>query len=40
VLSDFAVDELRKRPFTKDQKSDFLAKKAYQYSKLVQIPSM
>ena len=40
VLSDFAVDELRKRPFTDDQKSDFLAKKAYQYSKLVQIPSM
>jgi len=40
VLSDFGVDQLRRRQFTEAQKSEFLAKNAYQYSKLVQIPSM
>ena len=40
VLSDFAVDQLRNRPFTESQKSQFLAKNSYQFSKLVQIPSM
>ena len=40
VLSDFGVDQLRNRPFTDSQKAEFLAKHAYQYTKLVQIPSM
>jgi hypothetical protein len=40
VLSDFAVEQLRNRPFTDSQKSEFLAKNSYQFSKLVQIPSM
>ena len=40
VLSDFGVDQLRSRPFTDSQKADFLAKNSYQYTKLVQIPSM
>ena len=40
VLSDAAVDQLRTRPFTDTQKSEFLAKNSYQYSKLVQLPSM
>ncbi|MEN9974544.1 MAG: hypothetical protein RLZZ282_550 [Verrucomicrobiota bacterium] len=40
VLSDFAVDQLRNRPFTDAQKSEFLAKNAYPFTKLVQIPSM
>jgi len=40
VLSDFGVDQLRNRPFTDSQKSEFLAKNAFQYTKLVQIPSM
>ena len=40
VLSDFGVDQLRNRPFTDSQKSEFLAKNSFQYTKLVQIPSM
>jgi len=40
VLTDYGVDQLRKRPFTESQKSEFLAKNSYQYTKLVQVPSM
>ena len=41
VLSDFGVDQIRRRPF-KDSKemAAFLAKNSYQYTKLVQLPSM
>lgn len=40
VLSDAGIDQLRNRPFTDAQKADFLAKNSYQYTKLVQVPSM
>ena len=41
VLSDFGIDQLRKRTFTGDaQKAAFLAKNGYQYTKLVQVPGM
>ena len=40
VLSDFGVDQLRNRPFTDAQKSAFLAKNSFQYTKRVQVPSM
>ena len=40
VLSDFGVDQLRQRPFTESQQAAFLAKNGYQYTKLVQLPSM
>jgi hypothetical protein len=41
VISDYGIDQLRKRSFTTpDQQSDFLSKNSYQYSKLVQLPSM
>jgi prepilin-type N-terminal cleavage/methylation domain-containing protein len=40
VLSDVAIDQLRTRSFNEQQKSDFLAKYSYQYTKLVQLPSL
>ena len=40
ILTDSAVDQLRNRPFSDTQKAEFLAKNSYQYTKLVQIPSM
>ncbi len=40
VVSDFGIDQLRSRSFTGNQQSDFLAKNSYQYTKLVQLPSM
>lgn len=40
VLSDAGIDQLRNRPFTESQKAEFLKKNAYNYTKLVQIPSM
>jgi type II secretory pathway pseudopilin PulG len=40
VLSDFGVDQLRKRTFTEKQKSEFLSKNSYQFTKLVQVPRM
>jgi prepilin-type N-terminal cleavage/methylation domain-containing protein len=40
VLSDFGVDQLRKRTFTEAQKSEFLSKNSYQFTKVVQVPSM
>ncbi len=41
VLSDFAIEQLKRRSFKNDdQKSDFMAQNSYQFSKLVQIPSM
>jgi prepilin-type N-terminal cleavage/methylation domain-containing protein len=40
VISDFGIDQLRTRTFTGSQQSEFLAKNSYQYSKMVQLPSM
>lgn len=40
VLSDFGIDQMRTRSFTGNQLSEFLAKYSYQFTKLVQIPSM
>lgn len=41
VISDFGVDQLKRRAFKdEDAKAEFLAKNSYQYTKLVQIPSM
>ena len=40
VLSDLGIDQLRRRNMNATQQSDFLAKHSYQYSKLVQLPSM
>ncbi|MEX1113721.1 MAG: prepilin-type N-terminal cleavage/methylation domain-containing protein [Akkermansiaceae bacterium] len=40
VVSDFGIDQLRTRTFTGSQQSEFLAKNSYQYSKMVQLPSM
>ncbi len=40
VISDFGIDQLRTRTFTGSQQAEFLAKNSYEYTKLVQIPSM
>ena len=40
VISDFGIDQLRTRTFTAAQRSEFLRKNSYEYTKLVQLPSM
>jgi len=40
VISDVGIDQLRTRAFSGTQQAEFLAKNSYQYSKLVQLPSM
>ena len=40
VISDFGIDQLRKRTFSSTQESEFLTKNSYEYTKLVQLPSM
>ena len=40
VISDFGIDQLKRRTFTETQQAEFLAKNSYQYTKLVQLPSM
>jgi type II secretory pathway pseudopilin PulG len=40
VISDAGIDQLRNRPFKDNQQAEFMAKNAYNYTKLVQIPSM
>lgn len=40
VVSDFGVDQLKRRSFSGNQQAEFLAKNSYQYTKLVQLPSM
>lgn len=40
VISDFGIDQMKRRPFTPTQHAEFLAKNSFQYSKLVQISSM
>lgn len=40
VISDFGIDQLKRRTFSSSQQAEFLAKNSYQYTKLVQLPSM
>lgn len=40
VISDFGVDQIKRRNFSGNQKAEFLAKNSYQYTKLVQLPGM
>jgi len=40
VISDFGIDQLRTRTFSGSQQAEFLAKNSYEFTKLVQIPSM
>ncbi len=41
VVSDFGVDQMRRRKdMNETEKAEFLAKNSYQYTKLVQLPSM
>lgn len=41
VISDFGIDQLRNRTFSNsDEEAAFLAKNSYEYTKLVQLPSM
>jgi prepilin-type N-terminal cleavage/methylation domain-containing protein len=40
VISDAGIDQLRNRPFSGSQQSEFMMKNSYQYTKLVQVPSM
>jgi len=40
VISDFGIDQLRTRTFTPAETAVFLAKNSYEYTKLVQLPSM
>ena len=40
VVSDFGIDQLRTRSFSGSQQAEFLMKNSYQYTKLVQLPSM
>ncbi len=40
VISDFGVDQIKRRKFSGNQQAEFLAKNSYQYTKLVQISSM
>jgi hypothetical protein len=40
VISDAGIDQLRNRGFAGDQQAEFLAKNSYQYTKLIQLPTM
>jgi prepilin-type N-terminal cleavage/methylation domain-containing protein len=40
VISDFGIDQLRVRKFTPTQQAEFLGKNSYEFTKLVQIPTM
>lgn len=40
VISDFGIDQMKRRPFTPTQQAEFMAKNSFQYSKLVQVSSM
>jgi hypothetical protein len=40
VISDFGIDQLKRRNFSGSQQAEFLAKNSYQYTKLVQLSSM
>ncbi|RYD23591.1 MAG: prepilin-type N-terminal cleavage/methylation domain-containing protein [Verrucomicrobiaceae bacterium] len=40
VISDFGIEQMKRRSMSESQKSDFLAQNSYQFTKLVQLPSM
>lgn len=40
VLSDFGMNQLRRRTFSGSQESEFLAEHSFQYSKVVQLPTL
>lgn len=40
VISDFGIEQMKRRTMTPTQKSDFLTQNSYQFTKLVQLPSM
>lgn len=40
VVSDFGIDQIRRRNFTGTQQSEFLAQNSYQYTKLIQVPGL
>lgn len=40
VISDFGIDQIKRRNPTGDQLTEFLAKNSYQYTKLIQLPGM
>lgn len=39
VITDFGIDQIKRRKFSGSQQAEFLAKNSYQYTKLVQLPS-
>lgn len=40
VISDFGIEQMKRRTMSSSQKADFLAQNSYQFTKLVQLPSM
>ncbi|MCP5543344.1 MAG: prepilin-type N-terminal cleavage/methylation domain-containing protein [Akkermansiaceae bacterium] len=40
VVSDFGIDQIRRRKFSGTQQSEFLAQNSYQYTKLIQVPGL
>lgn len=38
VLTDFGIEQMRKRAFTSDDLDEFISKNSYQYSKLIPVP--
>lgn len=38
VITDFGLQQLRRRTFTPDEKAKFISQNSYEYSKLVQVP--
>jgi prepilin-type N-terminal cleavage/methylation domain-containing protein len=40
VISDFGIDQIKRRGFSGSQQAEFLAKNSYQYTKLIQLPGM
>ncbi|MDP4779248.1 MAG: hypothetical protein NWS16_03340, partial [Akkermansiaceae bacterium] len=38
VLTDFGIEQMRKRTFNADQLNEFVGKNSYQYSKLIPVP--
>lgn len=40
VISDFGTEQLRTRTFNNSQQTEFLSKNSYEFTKLVQLPSM
>ena len=40
VVTDFGIDQIRRRSFTGEQQAEFLAQNSYHYSKLIQVPGL